>query len=80
MLEFAEIIAIMGYLVYLEIIELHFCGFDEKVMRNLTLKAKNEIDNFSLIEDEEDNNYDKNKETYDKDFTSIEMNSHSFFE
>ena len=80
LLEFAEIIAIMGYLVYLEIIELHFCGFDEKVMRNLTLKAKNEIDNFSLIEDEEDNNYDKNKETYDKDFTSIEMNSHSFFE
>ena len=52
LLEFAEIIAIIGYLVYLEIIELHFCGLDEKIRRNLTLKAKNEINEILLSEDE----------------------------
>ena len=35
LLEFAEIFAFLGYLVYLEIIELKFCGLDTNIKRRI---------------------------------------------
>ena len=35
LLEFAEIFAFLGYLVYLEIVELKFCGLDTNIKRRI---------------------------------------------
>ena len=35
LLELAEILAIIGYAVYLEIIELRFCGLDKDIKKNI---------------------------------------------
>ena len=66
LLEIAEIIAILGYSVYLEIIELRFCGLDKKLKRKLAEKANlesqtniiniEEMENSDDEEDKEDNN------------------------
>ena len=41
--EFAEIFALIGYLVYLEIIELGFCGLKKDLRRIITERGDNEI-------------------------------------
>ena len=42
LLEFAEIFAFFGYLVFLEIIELKFCGLDENLKRKINTRVDEE--------------------------------------
>jgi len=66
LLELAETAAILGYSVYLEIIELRFCRLDNKIKRKLTEIANIELqagmlnieekENSDNEDDEEDNN------------------------
>jgi len=42
LLEFAEILSFLGYLVYLEIIELKFCGLDTNIKRRILNRNDNE--------------------------------------
>ena len=52
----SDITAIIGFLIYLEIIELNFCEFNKDLRKNIILRA--EID---------ENNYESDKETTDID-------------
>ena len=61
LLELAEIIAILGYLVYLEIIELKFFGLDENLKKNLILKAEAESSKVLMEDMEDDNSDDEDK-------------------
>lgn len=58
--EFAEIFALLGYSVYLEIIELHFCELDKNLKREIILRGDNEfkevLDIDDCLYDDEDNN------------------------
>ena len=40
--EFSEIFAFLGYMVYLEIIELNFCGLDENLKKIIMEKGEDE--------------------------------------
>jgi hypothetical protein len=64
-LETNELIAIIFYLVYLEVIELRFCGFDANIRRNLVSRAKienlnNVIINDNITEEDDDDNNNNN--------------------
>ena len=41
--ELSEILAISGYIFYLEIIELNFCGLSDNLKRSITLKGEDEF-------------------------------------
>ena len=60
--ESAEIVAIFGYIINLEILELNFCGLSDNVRRNIMDKAQKEF--LSLTEDsfEKYSNIDENEE------------------
>ena len=59
LLELAEIFGLLGYLVYLEILELKFCGLDKNIKRRITSRNEDEtllsINELSLINED---NYD----------------------
>ena len=38
--EIPEIIAFFGYIIFLEIIELNFCGLNENIRRNIIFKGQ----------------------------------------
>lgn len=69
LLEVAEITAILGYSVYLEIIELRFCELDNKLKRKLSEAAnlESQVDMIQIEEnynsDDEDDKEDKNEIT-----------------
>ena len=61
----ANIFSLLGYLIYAEVIELRFCGLNEKTKRILELKGKNEIlfefkDLNPIFIEEDDDNDDDN--------------------
>ena len=63
LLEFAEIAAILGYSVYLEIIELRFCGLDRKLKRKLTETANLESQVYMInVEEKEDSDDEEDYE------------------
>ena len=69
-LQSSEIIALIGYSVYLEIIELRFCGLDKDVKRKIIERAKKESINSKFIDNNdedsiEDNNDENNNSFYD---------------
>ena len=41
--ETGDLFSVIGFLIYLEIIELHFCNFDYDLKNNITKRANNEI-------------------------------------
>ena len=47
--EFSEVFAFLGYMVYLEIIELNFCGLSDKTMSNLEKKGDNKFKRLTNI-------------------------------
>ena len=65
--EISEIVAFFGYIIYLEIIELNFCGLNENIRRNIMVKGEKEF-----IEMNEDiskniiNNVDEDEDNEDK--------------
>ena len=65
--ESAEIFALLGYSVYLEVIELNFCGFSNNLKRMISLRG--ELDFRSSIYDDSNSDDDSNGE----DSSSIEM-------
>ena len=74
LLESAEIFSLIGYAIYLEIIELRFYGFDENLKRNIISRGDMDIINTltditidSDDEDEEEDNKDKIIEMVSKD-------------
>ena len=80
--DLSEIFAIIGYVIYLEIVELNFCGLSDNIKRNIISKGENEFNEIkferqeSIIsslntygEDEEENDNDnesKPEEMVDK--------------
>ena len=68
----SEICPVFGYLIFLEILELNFCGLSDNIKRNIKSKSDNEfkelfIDRIETIEslnneiDEEGNNLEDKK-------------------
>ena len=63
-LELSEILSIIAFLIYLEIIELRFCGLDKSLKKNLVKKSEEEIrsstsdKNNKLISSMSTENYD----------------------
>ncbi len=60
----SDIVSIIGYLIYLEIIELHFCKFDYNIRRNIVYRClsksnKTEL-NTSIKSEESENENEKN--------------------
>ena len=55
-MEFAEIFAFFGYLVYLEILELKFCGLDKdlkrKIIKRNDLETNKTLNELQLISDD----------------------------
>ena len=45
--EISEIVAIIGYIINLEIIELNFCGLSDNIRRNIMYKAQREFKNLN---------------------------------
>ena len=45
--EISEIVAIIGYIINLEIIELNFCGLSDNTRRNIMYKAQKEFKNLN---------------------------------
>ena len=64
-LELAEIFAIIGYLIYLEIIELRFSGLDENLKKNISMRAERDslyqIETETSEEDDDDDDNDNDK-------------------
>ena len=73
--ELAEISALLGNIVFLEIIELNFCGLSDNIRRNIKSKSELDVKEIFIIkkttldneEDEEDEDDGENKirEVYD---------------
>ena len=71
--EFAEIFALLGYSIYLEIIELHFCELDKNLKRNIITRGDIELkeiidignNTYNDDEDEEDDE-DKDGDDYNE--------------
>ena len=65
LLEFAEIFAFLGYLVYLEIIELKFCGLDTNIKRKIInrndIEQKEAMNELNSINEDNDNDFDNEK-------------------
>ena len=57
---FAEIFAFLGYLVYLEILELRFCGLDQDLKRKIIARTANEtnktLNEMQIISDDNSQN------------------------
>ena len=66
LLEFAEIFAFLGYLVYLEIIELKFCGLDTNIKRKIInrndIENKEAMNELNSINEDNDNDFDNEKD------------------
>ena len=85
-MEIPDILCFLGYLIYLEIIELRFCGLNKNLKREICERAENDVisrvydsennddifetNNFSYPEEDED---DKNDE-YNDIISQVEMN------
>ena len=63
--EIAEVIAIFGYIIYLEIIELNFCGLSDNLKRKIMVKAEKDFDKLNndkignLLKNDDDNEEDE---------------------
>ena len=44
-----DIFSIIGFLIYLEIIELHFCGLDFNLKKNIIKRSENEIEDVEMV-------------------------------
>ena len=66
--EFSEVFAFLGYMVYLEIIELHFCGLDNDIRKKIIEKgniefrmASSEMLNIEMADGDDDDDDDNSK-------------------
>ena len=78
-LQFSEISAIFGYAIYLEIIELRFCGLDKDLRRKIIERGERESVHNKLLHynnnsDENNDNENNDNENNDIDNNDIENN------
>ena len=71
-LQSSEIIALLGYSVYLEIIELRFCGLDKDLKRKIIERGERETIHKSI-----ENNIDENNNDFDFDESFIDENNNN---
>ena len=78
-IQVAEIIALMSCLIYLEVIELRFCGLNHNLRKNISLRGINDtneimsnLNNIKITNDEDSDDEDNNN-TKDKEETQIEL-------
>ena len=69
-LQSSEIIALLGYSVYLEIIELRFCGLDKDLKRKIIERGERETIHKSI-----ENNIDENNNDFDESFIDENNNN-----
>jgi len=70
----AEIFCFLGSLIYLELIELHFCQMDYNIKKNIEIRAKIDINGERLIEDENESfEKDEENENEFKESTTQEL-------
>ena len=74
LLESAEIFSLIGYSVYLEIIELRFYGFDENLKRNIISRGEMDIINTLTDIGIDSDDEDEEEENKDKDIEMISIN------
>ena len=78
LLEFAEVLAFVGYLVYLEVIELNFCGLDTNIKRKIINRNveenKETINELKIISEDNDSDFDNER----NDDSFISNNSYHF--
>jgi hypothetical protein len=55
------ILTIIASMIYLEIIQLNFCGFNKNVKKNIIKRGENEINNISMLEQSINSNIFENK-------------------
>ena len=59
----SDITAIIGFLIYLEIIELNFCEFNKDLRKNIILRAEIDENNYEIDKGTDiDNRTEKNEE------------------
>jgi len=70
----AEIFCFLGSLIYLELIELHFCYLDYNTKKNIKIRAGIDITNDSIINDEDESfeKYEENENEF-KECTTLEL-------
>jgi hypothetical protein len=77
-LEFAEIFAIFGYCVYLQLIELKFCSLNQNLDKNIIVRGHKEsiIIPLGMIHDiETEKNEDNNDDDCSRDINNTDDNS-----
>ena len=75
MAEFSEIFACLGYMVYLEILELNFCGLSDNIRRKLMKNGENEFHKISTVFMREMNSHSSIDVEDDETSKSSELNS-----
>ena len=70
----AEIFCFLGSLIYLELIELHFCQLDYNTKKNIKIRAGTDMAEVGLINDENEEfeNYEDNENEF-KECTTLEL-------
>ena len=65
--KFAEIFSLLGYSVYLEIIELHFCELDKNLKRKIIVRGvielKEVFDAEEIYNDDDEDDYSEQEES-----------------
>ena len=85
-LQASEIIALIGYAVYLEIIELNFCGLDKDLRRKIIERAERETlrktleDNNDADNNSNEDNNENNSNDFDENENDTENKDNSFEE
>ena len=77
--ESSEVFATLGYLVYLEIFELNFCGLSKDLKRNITSRGEKEafksLKTFDDEDDDDEDDEDDNDGNHDNDNNDDEKSS-----
>ena len=66
-LQTSEIMALLGYIIYLEIIELRFCGLDKDLRRNIIIRGERETIQKPLDDNSFEENCDLNQNSFDEE-------------
>ena len=72
---FSDFFSIIGYIIYLEIIELNFCGFNYNLRKNIIIRGRydsNHLDTYSsLFEEEGEESSENEKSKSDSSITEL---------
>ena len=66
--EFSEVFAFLGYMIYLEILELNFCRLNENLKRIIIEKGEKEFRHLTVAINK-DNNFENEEDEKDEEYT-----------